>query len=270
MKKLLFIIAIIALPLMAIGQEFVDTLQTVPLNAFYSPEFGYLNQKQAEITYKDSSGFYVIKFVYNDTYCMIPATYPAGCPHYSATITVYEVMDGDTVVIGKPFPGTYTGGKCYEDEPAGLIDQAKKQVENLKMEPAKEGKLQLKPADSIATLSTFGTESLVWNMSTLRDSITPPKPVYDTIPVIMLACDTAKHYTGDLVMYSSEFLRLRDMQPTFWIRGYEVRKISQYWGASYTGSLAMIERNQYDHAAYLDENKKPVKYLVWMSKGVGK
>jgi hypothetical protein len=161
MKKLLFIISIIALPLMVQGQWFD----------------GVRENKEVEITYKDYSGFYVIKFVYNDSFCTIPATNPPGRPHYSATITVYEVKDGDTVVIGKPFSGTYTAGKCYEDEPTGLIDQAKKQVENLKMEPAKEGKLQLKPADSVATLSAFGTGSLVWNGSIITDSIAPQKPL---------------------------------------------------------------------------------------------
>ena len=78
----------------------------------------------------------------------------------------------------------------------------------------------------------------------------------DTIPVIMLVCDTASHYAGDLVMYSSEFSRLRNEQPVLWIRGYEVTKFDSLrfkW-----------------HVAYLDENKQPVKYLVWMSKEVGK
>ena len=61
-------------------------------------------------------------------------------------------------------------------------------------------------------------------------------PTHDTIPVIMLACDTldSRGYVG-------------------WLRGYEVRKIHPI------GSW-------HSNVAYLDSNKKPVKYLVWMSK----
>jgi len=69
-------------------------------------------------------------------------------------------------------------------------------------------------------------------------------PTHDTIPVIMLACDTldSRGYVG-------------------WLRGYEVRKRGFSESPSDPGSMLYNAR-----VAYLDSNKKPVKYLVWMSK----
>jgi hypothetical protein len=81
--------------------------------------------KTAEVNFQDSAGFYVIQFSYNDEFCMIPATYPPGCPHYDATITVYQIKNGKRELLGEPFGGTFTGGKCYEDEPGYLVRRAK-------------------------------------------------------------------------------------------------------------------------------------------------
>jgi hypothetical protein len=88
----------------------------------------------------------------------------------------------------------------------------------------------------------------------------------DTIPVIMLVCDTACYQSPFNRFEFDEIDSLYHMKQTpceqqnsgkvFWMRGYEVRiKTSDYY---------------YSHDAYLDENKKPVKYLVWISKEVGK
>jgi len=259
MKKLLFIIAL-ALSTMARGQE-----------------FGELNQKQAEITYKDSTGFYVIKFAYNDSFCTVPLTNPLGCPHYSAMITVYEVTDGDTVVIGKPFSGTYTAGKCYEDEPAGLVDQAKKlrdeQIESKKLGEALKTDTTGVVWDNYkaSRLTTLGVDSLIsfgtvntWNNSYADKST----PVYDTIPVIMLVCDTTQIQSADLIVYSSERLRLKETQPVFWISGYEVRKWKNFdddWNMRISETGKEIT-GYWEYHAYLTSDKKPVKYVVWMSR----
>lgn len=87
----------------------------------------YMNNKDrtAERTYQDSTGFYIINFVYNTSYCTIPATNPPGQPHYGATITVYEIIDGKKQIIGEPFGGTYTEKGCFEDAPDYLIKIAK-------------------------------------------------------------------------------------------------------------------------------------------------
>ena len=51
----------------------------------------------------------------------VPATNPPGVLHYSAAISVFEVVDGHQVAIGYPFSGQYTGGKCFEDVPEDLV-----------------------------------------------------------------------------------------------------------------------------------------------------
>jgi hypothetical protein len=55
----------------------------------------------------------------------VPSTYPAGKPHYSAAITVFEVVGGSKVQIGKTFDGQYTDDEgCFEDDPLSLIELA--------------------------------------------------------------------------------------------------------------------------------------------------
>ncbi len=78
-----------------------------------------------EITFSDSTGFFIIRFVYDGSYCSIPATYPAGCPHYDATVIVSQVTDGKEKKLGDQFQWTYTKQKCYEDNPATLVRYAK-------------------------------------------------------------------------------------------------------------------------------------------------
>lgn len=74
--------------------------------------------------YTDESGSYVVEYVYGGV-SWIPATYPAGAPHYEAMITVYKVEDGGATLrrIGDPFPGTYVEN-CYEDQPADVVKKA--------------------------------------------------------------------------------------------------------------------------------------------------
>jgi hypothetical protein len=105
---------------------FLPDIQAQEFN--YKTTLGnYMNNEDttAERTYQDSTGFYIINFVYNTSYCTIPATNPPGQPHYGATITVYEIVDGKKQRIGEPFGGTYTEKGCFEDAPDYLVKTAK-------------------------------------------------------------------------------------------------------------------------------------------------
>lgn len=89
-------------------------------------------------TYKDSTGTYQIKYEYNSCFFSQPATYPPGEPHYQALVTVYKVDSTKkdttvTILIGKPFAGTYVEKGCFEDVPEYNVNQAKKlQLEAIK------------------------------------------------------------------------------------------------------------------------------------------
>lgn len=82
-------------------------------------------QKSDEITFSDSTGFFTIRFNYDDSWYTVPSTNPPGCEHYRAEITVNQIIDGKPVLLGKSFPWTYTKQKCYEDKPAMLVRYAK-------------------------------------------------------------------------------------------------------------------------------------------------
>lgn len=79
----------------------------------------------ASRNYQDDTGFYIIDFEYYTGSCMVPATNPPGKPHYAATITVYQIIDGKKVMIGKPFDGQYIPGGCFEDASDYLVEKAK-------------------------------------------------------------------------------------------------------------------------------------------------
>lgn len=97
------------------------------------------------------------------------------------------------------------------------------------------------------------------------DTMHAPKPIYDTIPVILLVCDT--------VQYTAIGLGCTHREPAaFWLRGYKVNlwvKKHDYWnmvideyGKQVTGS--------WQHHTYLDNNKKRLNYLVWDAREVKK
>jgi hypothetical protein len=98
----------------------------------------------------------------------------------------------------------------------------------------------------------------------LYDSVSTPKN--DTIPVFMLVCDTAGYY-DDLTygLYQKNTsaqnnYRRQNEGIAIWMRGYVVR-----------GPGAILGPGQpYYHKiiAYLDQNKKPLTYLVWDTRRV--
>ena len=100
-----------------------------PTNPYVALPATFEQQQQiATVNHEQDGRFFVIEFRYNPAFCTIPATYPAGCPHYAARVSVFEVKDGKKVPVCEPFDGTYTGGKCYEDRPADVVAQALKET----------------------------------------------------------------------------------------------------------------------------------------------
>ena len=88
--------------------------------------------------YTDTTGNYLIHYSYSTGIVMIPAIDGPVQPHYSATITVYRLINitllkkgitqkaVDTIMIGKPFPGTYVPDPgCFEDVPQNLVAVAR-------------------------------------------------------------------------------------------------------------------------------------------------
>ena len=105
--------------------------------------------------------------------------------------------------------------------------------------------------------------------------INPTNPTHDTIPVIMLVCDTACYQDPSIKIVFNKTDSLYHMVEIpckqvnngkiAWLRGYEVRKRGFSENPSDPGSMLYNAR-----VAYLDSNNKPVKYLVWDRKEVGK
>ncbi len=79
-------------------------------------------------------GCYVIEFYYNKAYANIPATMPLGKPHYDATITVYEIVEGKKEKVGESFRGVYTTTGCC----MSLEQNVKRAIENAKELVSKE------------------------------------------------------------------------------------------------------------------------------------
>lgn len=89
------------------------------------------------------------------------------------------------------------------------------------------------------------------------------EPVYDTIPVILLVCDT--------VQYQAIGLGCTYREPAvFLMRGYEVNlwvKRGDYWNAYYDEYGKQVT-GSWQHHNYLDNNKKRLNYLVWDAREV--
>lgn len=90
----------------------------------------------------------------------------------------------------------------------------------------------------------------------------------DTIPVIMLVSDTVKDVTPmGLSQFkngvSTEIYYSRYNPIVTWQYGYEVMEWPDKNGYVIIGTLATF-------VGYLDENKKPLTLMVWMSKEIKK
>lgn len=117
--------------------------------------------RENEIAYKfhkDSTGFYLIKYEYNPDSYSVPLTYPAGEPHYFALITVYRVVENDTIQIGQSFDGTYVEKGCFEDVSEDQVKEAKRTIGM----PVKERRI-----DSL---------SFSWDYVFVADTVLPEQP----------------------------------------------------------------------------------------------
>ena len=223
----------------------------------------------SEKNYNDSTGFYVIRFDYDDSWWTIPATYPPGPPHYDATITVYQIKDGKKEVLGEPFVGFFTDGKCYEDEPGYLVRKAKV----LDDPELKEGYLEADysdpiwdyitdgtPIDSIPTeLPSSGTLFLTPDSTlTFASLYAIPDPILtDTIPVVMLVSDTIRKEQGYWTPLGNGLIQKETVSVVsneIWqMEGYLVTETKEH-------SIG------YWKSYYLDQNKKPLNLCVWETK----
>jgi len=88
----------------------------------------------------------------------------------------------------------------------------------------------------------------------------------DTIPCLMLVCDTA----NTLPIFWEDYGILYRLKPweVVWIMGFEIReKHNTAEGCIDPGLTPGIWRDYYEHVAYLDSKKKPLakSVVVWMS-----
>ena len=149
--------------------------------------------RENEIAYKfhqDSTGFYLIKYEYDPDFCTIPLTLPAGEPHYFALITVYQVVENDTIQVGQPFDGTYVEKGCFEDVPEDQVKRAKNIVDVIETVPIKEFEVD----------STYS-----WDYAFDADSILPEKPQITFITLESLV-DYQKYCYNDTVFAKDEIV----------------------------------------------------------------
>jgi hypothetical protein len=95
------------------------------------------------------------------------------------------------------------------------------------------------------------------------------KPKYDTIPVIMLVCDTAIYEFG-VVRTKGEYVQ--HYEPNYsatWKNGYEVSE--KYW-PYHPNYMVFNEQQSVRHIKYLDSDKKPLgnNIIVWDTKNRSK
>lgn len=76
-------------------------------------QFSVQDPMTEEENYQDEMGFYVISFYYDTSFSTNRGWNP---PEYSAKITVYRIIDGKKVQVGKSFEGTYHERGGYSQE----------------------------------------------------------------------------------------------------------------------------------------------------------
>lgn len=90
---------------------------------------GFTFGEYAERTYQeDGLGFFVIEYNYTTEWFTQPLTNPIGDPHYSATITIYQIINDKKVLLDKPFSGVYIVNGCWEDKPETLVKATMKRL----------------------------------------------------------------------------------------------------------------------------------------------
>lgn len=98
--------------------KFVDWVSTTYV--------GHFDSAKRNITFERNE--YMVKYIYDPTFCMVPMTNPPGFPHYDATITVYQKTLVNNkykyIQIGEPMMGQYVSGGCFEDVPEDYIKHA--------------------------------------------------------------------------------------------------------------------------------------------------
>src|SRR5689334_5985030 len=76
---------------------------SIPQNLYSSQP-----RKVASRTVDIPHHFYIVEYDYDSGSATVPLTWPAGQSHYSAKISVFEVVDGEKRLLDKPFDGEYT------------------------------------------------------------------------------------------------------------------------------------------------------------------
>lgn len=118
------------------------------------------------------------------------------------------------------------------------------------------GDLTTTTTSTATTLSIGGTE-------TVKDKSDPA--MNDTIPVIMLVCDTARKLNG----IESNSIWAGINHHVLWMFGYEVLEpTGEYYNCANPNTLLYLSKQIFRHKEYLDENKKPLpkSTIVWMSR----
>ena len=113
--------------------------------------------------------------------------------------------------------------------------------------------------------TTVGKWFIISSSDMTLGGTTIAPPTYDTIPVIMLVCDTAPSmYPGIGIIITDEGYSNK----VYWIRGYEVRTVHCCVNGN-TSNLAYYQpENYYLHHKYLNSNKEALKpsVVVWMAR----
>jgi hypothetical protein len=98
----------------------------------------------------------------------------------------------------------------------------------------------------------------------------------DTIPCIMLVCDTSSVKSNSNIQYDeitgyNYNLKLKQNRTAYWQKGYSVREKTCYWDSpdAVNGKIStgVMRKERFTHLYYLDSDKKRLSndIIVWMS-----
>lgn len=101
-------------------------MKTILFLLFAALSFAEVHERRATVDGRK----YIVKYdvpmcnppkEYGNCMLFVPSTMPAGQPHYSATISVF---DNKKIQVGQAFPGQWTHDGCFEDDPVALVEKA--------------------------------------------------------------------------------------------------------------------------------------------------